>query len=385
MQTTAMNISSTDTHTAAIGAPRVLIAAGGTGGHVYPAIAIGDALRRLDPETNLLFVGTKDRMEARAVPSAGYEFKTIWISGFHRNLTPVNLLFPVKLVVSLIQSTWLLRQFRPDIVVSCGGFASGPIGWVAARLGIPLVIQEQNSYPGITTRFLARHAQRIFTAFPSASDYLKSDHIVQTGNPLRTSLESIDRSEAAERFGFDPRKKTVLVMGGSGGARSINQAMESSLRQLHDKAGLQIIWQCGERYYDELKERIVAADFPDLRLTPFIDDMPAAYGCSNLVISRSGALSCSELMLTGKPAVLIPSPNVAGDHQNRNAESMVEAGAAILIEDQHAESTLADLVIKLLGDPERLAEMSTSSRRMARPDAAAVIAKQINELVEKEL
>lgn len=376
MQAAAKNISSTDTLTAAVGPLRVLIAAGGTGGHVYPGIAIADALGKLDRPVSLLFAGTRDRMEWQAVPKAGYEIRNIWISGLHRRLTPVNLLFPFKLLTSLVQSLLLLRTFRPDVVVCCGGFASGPVGWMAARLGIPLLLQEQNSYPGVTTRLLARHAEQIFTAFEEATGHLPAEKVTLTGNPVRSRLTGIPKSEGLERFGFTGEGPLLLVMGGSGGARTINDAMERNLERLLD-AGIRIIWQCGSRYYRELKKRVEPEKFDRLRLLEYIDDMPAAYAAGDLVVSRAGALSCSELMLTGKPSLLIPSPNVAGDHQTRNADSMVRTGAALLLEDANAADELAGLVLDLIRDPERLEQMGRKARALAMPDAADRIAEQI--------
>jgi UDP-N-acetylglucosamine--N-acetylmuramyl-(pentapeptide) pyrophosphoryl-undecaprenol N-acetylglucosamine transferase len=371
------DISSTDTHTAAVSAPRVLIAAGGTGGHVYPGIAIADAVKKLHPDAALLFVGTKNRMEWTSVPKAGYEIKSVWISGFHRRLTPQNLLFPLKLMISLIQSLFILKQYRPDIVVCCGGFASGPVGWMAAKLGIPLILQEQNSYPGVTNRLLAKHADVIFTAFEDAAKHFPSEKVIMTGNPVRSSIKKIDRKTALNVFKLNSEQPVLLLIGGSGGAKSLNNAMKSNLRRIHDKLGIQIIWQCGKKYYPALAEITDEKDFPNLRLMEYIDNMPAAYEAADLVISRAGALSCSELMLTGKPSILVPSPNVAGDHQSKNASSMVDKGAAILLEDDEATSRLGEVVEAVIFDQEQLESMSRNARSLAMPDAASAIAKEI--------
>ncbi len=373
------DISSTDTHTAAVSAPRVLIAAGGTGGHVYPGIAVADALRKRHPNAEIIFAGTKDRMEWQAVPKAGYRIQSIWISGFHRRLTPQNLLFPIKLLTSLVQSYKMLRSLRPDAVLSCGGFASGPVGWVASKMNIPLILQEQNSFPGITNRMLAKHADVIFTAFEDASDHLPREKIVLTGNPVRESLNKIDRNSAFKHFDFKETGPVLLILGGSGGAKSINKAVERHLHLLHNELGIQIIWQCGHRYYDELSERTDMDSLENLRLLKFIDNMAAAYTVADLVVSRAGALSCSELMLTGKPSVLIPSPNVAGDHQSKNADSMVKEGAAVLLKDEKAENQLASVVESLIFDKTKLDNMSRSARLLARPDAAVKIAKEIEQ------
>ena len=384
MLDTSKDISSHDgPDSAAMGKIKTLIAAGGTGGHVYPAIAIADALREEYADTEILFVGTKDHMEWEAVPKAGYDITSIWISGFHRRLTLRNLLFPFKLGTSLVQSYGILRRFNADVVVSCGGYAAGPIGWVAARKGIPLVIQEQNSYPGVTNRILGRSADRIFTAFEDAKRYFPEGKTTLAGNPTRKSLTVANRKEAYEHFGFEEEKKTVLVLGGSGGARSINDAMQQHIKVLHDEMGLQLIWQCGKRYYDRLRRDVEVDQYQNLRLKDFLHDMPKAYAVADLVISRAGALSCSELALTGKPSLLVPSPNVAGDHQTRNAESMVQEGAARLAEDATLKQKLVDLIEDMITDDEQLRRMSKAAKKLARPDAANKIATEILKLAKE--
>ncbi len=359
---------------------KVLLAAGGTGGHVYPAISIADAVTTLSPDSEILFVGTRDRMEWQAVPGAGYTIKSIWISGFHRRLTPQNLLFPVKLIVSLAQSASILKKFRPDVVVSCGGFAAGPIGWVAAKMGIPVVIQEQNSYPGVTNRMLAKKAAAIFTAFKAADEFLPSDKITLTGNPVRSGLGVKDKKQALEHFGFTEEKPVLLVLGGSGGALALNNAMENSIDQLHDGLGVQIIWQCGNKYYEQLSSRIDESEYSELRLLGYIDNMPAAYGAADLVLTRAGAGTCSELMLIGKPSILVPSPNVAGDHQTKNAKSMVQNGASVLIPETELEESLAEKINQLIFDETALRSMSEAALSMAKPDAAKQIAKSLFEI-----
>ena len=362
---------------------RVLLAAGGTGGHVYPAIAIADAVKSLSSESDVLFVGTRDRMEWQAVPDAGYDIKSVWISGFHRRLTPQNLLFPVKLAVSLIQSFSILKRFKPDVVVACGGFAAGPIGWVAAKLGFPIAIQEQNSYPGVTNRLLAKHASKIFTAFKAAEQYLPKDKIELTGNPVRSSLSVSDKKEALENYGFSPKKPVLLILGGSGGALAINEAIKSQLDLLLNDYGLQVIWQTGQKYYDDLSNAIELEKYPNLRLMGYIDDMPAAYGAATLVLTRAGASTCSELMTIGKPSVLVPSPNVAGDHQTKNASAMVDEGASLLIPEDELESALMNQIPNLLDDDEKLDKMSEAALKLARPDASVTIAEQLFKLVKQ--
>ncbi len=386
MRSAATNISSQDgPDAAAMGTKiKVLIAAGGTGGHVYPAIAIADALREQYDNLDILFVGTKNHMEWETVSKSGYDITSIWISGFHRRLTLKNLLFPVKLVTSLVQSLSIINRFTPDVVISCGGYVAGPVGWVATKKGVPLVIQEQNSYPGVTNRILGRSAKKIFTAFKDADHYFPIGSTKVAGNPTRKSLTQADEQEAYKTFEFENDKRTLLVLGGSGGARSINEAMQEHIGTLHDELGLQIIWQCGKRYYDQLRRDVNVSEYKNLRLKDFIHDMPAAYAIADLVISRAGALSCSELALTGKPSILVPSPNVAGDHQTKNAESMVEEGAAKLAADDNLNNTLVNLVKQVISNEQQLAEMSKAAKELARPDAATTIAKEVLELATKD-
>ncbi|MDZ7716098.1 MAG: undecaprenyldiphospho-muramoylpentapeptide beta-N-acetylglucosaminyltransferase [Balneolaceae bacterium] len=371
--------------TAAMGEIKVLIAAGGTGGHVYPAIAIADALREISPDADILFVGTKKHMEWEAVPKAGYDIKSIWISGFHRRFTLKNLLFPVKLLSSMTQSFAILSDFDPHVVISCGGYAAGPIGWVATKRGIPLVIQEQNSFPGVTNRLLAKNAAMIFTAFKEAENYLPKEKITLAGNPTRKTLVKTDYEDSCNHFDFLNDKETLLILGGSGGAKAINEAISANIDFLHNELKLQIIWQCGPRYYDELHTNLHTDKYENLRLVDFIYDMPKAYAVADLVVSRAGALSCSELALTGKPSILIPSPNVAGDHQTKNAQSMVEEGAAELIKDADAKDTLGGLIEKLIFDQQKLKDMQQAALKLAKPKAADEIAKRIFELANEQV
>lgn len=361
---------------------RVLMAAGGTGGHVYPAIAIADALKAQGSDMDIRFVGTKNHMEWTSVPKAGYEITPIWISGLQRRLTPKNVLFPIKLLTALVQSYWLLRSFRPSIVISCGGYVAGPVGWVAAKLGIPIMIQEQNSYPGVTNRMLACYARRIFTAFPDAQNYFPKDRVRMVGNPTRNKLRQANAQTAREYFRFTEDRPVLLVLGGSLGAKSINEAMRHSLDTLHDIVGLQIIWQCGKRYIDDLEKDIDVEDYPRLRLHAYLDDMPAAYAAADLAVSRAGASSCSELMITGTPSVLVPSPHVAGDHQTMNARSMQEQGASEILEDISLQDTLSELVTRLLADHEQLRRMNDAALAMAKPMAAQDIAEEIRTTIE---
>lgn len=382
--TVAKNISSTDTLTAAMSPLRIIMAAGGTGGHVYPAIAIADAFVNKYPHSKVLFVGTRDRMEWKTVPKYGYEIKAIWISGLHRRFTIQNLLFPLKLVVSVLQSFFVLRSFKPNMVVACGGFASGPIGWVAVKMGIPLVLQEQNSFPGVTNRMLAKHASRIFTAFEDAARFLPKEKVQLTGNPVRSVLKKPDRDASLKTYGFHSENPALLVMGGSGGARALNDAMIKHIDRLHNELGIQIIWQCGEKYIKEVSRRIDTGKYPNLKLTTFIDDMPSAYGAADLVVTRAGAGTCSELMTLGLPAVLVPSPNVAGNHQEKNAKSLTEAGAAALLTENRLNDEFPGLIQNLITNQTELKKMAEAMKSLAKPDAAQTIVNEISTLVKQQ-
>lgn len=363
---------------------RILIAAGGTGGHVYPAIAIADALQEEHPAIEIRFAGTREHLEWEAVPRSGYDIEPIWISGFHRRLTPRNLLFPLKLGVSLWQSLRIIAKFRPAAMISCGGYAAGPVGWVAAKRKVPLFIQEQNSFPGVTNRLLGRHAVKIFTAFREAARHFPRDKTVLAGNPTRKSLRQVDPAAGCKHFGFRTDRPTLLVLGGSGGARSINNAIQKNIDRLHDELGLQIIWQCGSRYYEGLRQQIDTDRYPHLRLVDFLHHMPEAYAAADIVVSRAGALSCSEIALTGNPSILVPSPNVAGDHQTKNAESMVSSGAARMIADAEAGRELPRLVQQMVSDRQQLKAMQQAALGLARPDAARQIAREILDNIQTE-
>lgn len=360
------------------------MAAGGTGGHVYPAIAIADSLKKNCVGTvEILFVGTRDRMEWDTVPKYGYKIKPLWISGFHRRFTLKNLLFPLKVLVSLVQSYMIIRSFRPDIVISCGGFASGPVGWVAAKLSIPLFLQEQNSFPGVTNRLLSKYATGIFTAFDDASNYLPSDKIILTGNPIRTGIQATDSESSHQKFGFKSNRKTILILGGSGGAKAINEIMLRELDKLHHSGNLQILWQCGKYYFEALSQEINLQAYPGLRLLPFIEDMRAAYDVADLVITRAGAGTCSELMNLGQPALLIPSPNVAGNHQYKNARSLVDSGAAELLDESELQKHFSDRILDLINKPQRLEQMRNSMLKLAKPKAADHIVDEILSLIKE--
>ena len=321
-------------------------------------------------------------MEWKAVPKAGYDIVHVWISGFVRRLTIQNLLFPIKLLTSITQSLKIISSFKPHVVVSCGGYVAGPVGWAADKKGVPVVIQEQNSFPGVTNRMLAKSASRIFTAFKEAEQYFPVDKILITGNPTRNTLTTVPKKTGLTAFKLNETLPVLLVMGGSGGAKSINEALKINLGKLDN---IQIIWQCGSRYYDELNESIAGEKYPNLRLMAFIDSMPEAYAAADLIVSRAGASSCSEFMLTGKPSILIPSPNVAGDHQTMNAKAMADAGASVLLKDNEAIDALPGLVKNLLSNQAKLTQMNKAALSLAKPDAAKQIAKEILELAKTRM
>ena len=372
---------------------RIMIAAGGTGGHVFPAIAIADAIRSAHPSTRFLFVGTRDRMEWKTVPAAGYEIAPIWISGLHRRLTLKNLLFPLKLIISLLQSRALIRRFRPHVMISCGGFVAGPAGWMASRLDVPLFLQEQNSFPGVTNRRLATKARLIFTAFDEAAKWFPKQKIILAGNPVRETMITRLRdpgfpAKARRHFKLDDKRPVLLVMGGSGGAKSINDAMLKHLKALHHSDGIQIIWQCGEAYLGQIREKLnesgaPVAEFPGLRLHGFMDDITEAWAAADVIVARAGAITCSELLAAGKAGILVPSPWVAGDHQTHNAKSLADNGAALLLKDGELDAQLPEAIRELINDPSRREKMQDQARKMAKTDAAMVIAGHILDQLKK--
>jgi UDP-N-acetylglucosamine--N-acetylmuramyl-(pentapeptide) pyrophosphoryl-undecaprenol N-acetylglucosamine transferase len=365
--------------------PSIIIAAGGTGGHVFPAIAIADALRKLRPEAMITFVGTRNKLEWQAVPKAGYPIRSVWISGFHRRLTLQNILFPLKLVVSLFQSYRIIQSLKPDVFISCGGYVAGPTGWVAGKKKILSVIQEQNSFPGVTNRMLANKASIIYTAFQQADQWLPAGKTKLLGNPTRSNLRSVSKEDGLKHFGLATGRKTILILGGSGGALSINEAVLTHLPMLMNELNVQLIWQSGTRYLTSLRDRIDTASYPDLILTDFIHNMPAAFAAADLVISRAGASSCAELMLTGKPSILIPSPNVAGNHQMMNAKAMTESGAAKVLADIDAKQSLGIVIANLINDDVQLRLMSESMTKMATPNAADDIARDILDRLDRRI
>lgn len=352
-----------------------MLAGGGTGGHLFPALAIADEIRRLEPSSRFLFLGTKGKIEARVVPQRGYPFRTIWISGFHRRLTIDNLLFPVKVVVSLVQSLFVIRQSRPDVVVGTGGYVCGPILFVASLLGIPTVIHESNSYPGVTTRLLAKKVTSVFIAFDAARRWLKrTDHVRLVGTPTREILGTVSKEEGRTFFHIAADKKTLLVFGGSLGAASINDAVLDSISELL-AADIQLVWQTGQSDYERVRKAV--GDRNAGWLGSFIDKMEYAFGAADLVVCRSGATTIAELTRVGKPAIVVPYPFAAGDHQTHNAQSLADGGAAVMIADKDVRKNLKEKAIGLLNDSQRLKQMSKASAQLGKPDAGREIATAI--------
>lgn len=357
--------------------PKIIFAAGGTGGHLFPALAIADELRK---DAEILFVGTRHKIEARVVPAHGYAFKAIWISGFHRSFRPGNLAFPLKTLVSLVQSFFLIRDFKPDVVIGTGGYVSGPVLYAASLLGIATVLHESNSYPGVTTRFLAGRATKVFLGSEHARARLRpSDNVELVGTPVRDSLHRATRADALRFFGLNPKRKTVLIVGGSLGAGSINQAVQRSIKAFAE-SGLQIIWQTGKDGIEQAREEISGRNTG--WVGAFIERMDLAYAVADLVVCRAGATTIAELTSLGKPAVLIPFPAAAADHQTLNARALVDAGAAEMIPDRELESLLKDTVLELSANPGRLRRMASASKKLGKPDAAGEIAVKILSMIK---
>lgn len=366
------------------GVPRVLFACGGTGGHVYPAIAIADAVRALRPGAAVAFAGTRDRMEWEAVPKAGYPIRAVSVSGFQRSLSPgalaKNAAFPFKLVKGLWDSWRLVSAFDPDVVVGTGGYASGPVGLVASLRGVPLVLQEQNAYAGATNKLLSTRAERVFLAFDAASSYFEGAETTVSGNPVRQDLAEADRAEARAHWGVPEGADVLLAMGGSLGAGPINGALKLSLDALLADEATFVLWAAGKRYYDTL--RAAVPEHPRLKLVPYLDRMDLAYAAADLAVCRSGAITCSELAVTGTPSVLVPSPNVTADHQTKNARALADGGAAVLLPESDLASQFERTVPTLLHDEARRQSMAEAALAIARPDAAATIAEAVVALAE---
>lgn len=358
--------------------PKFIISGGGTGGHIFPAIAIADALKRKLPLAEILFVGAKGRMEMEKVPAAGYKITGLWISGLQRRITTENLLFPIKVISAFIKAISIIRIFKPDAVIGVGGYASGPTLRAAISMKIPTIIQEQNSYPGITNKVLAPNVKKICVAYEGMGKYFPSDRIIVTGNPVRSDIAALEnkRPEALSFFGLLENKPTLLVVGGSLGARTINESIVDSLKTLAD-SGLQVIWQTGKAFAESAAEAVKNRDNQSIRTYAFITRMDLAYAAADIVVSRAGAIAISELCLVGKPAILVPSPNVSEDHQTKNAMALVDKKAALLVRDSEARAELAKQIILLSKDTELKKQLSENILRLAFPEAADHIADEI--------
>lgn len=353
--------------------PHILFAGGGTGGHVYPAIAIADAVRDLCSDAVAVFAGTRDRLEARAVPQAGYALHPITVRGFQRAWTWENFRFPVALMRGLMQSWRLTGAIAPDVVVGTGGYVAGPVGLAAWLRGIPLVVQEQNAYVGVTNRLLSPLAASVHTAFPEAQQALSQGRSHLSGNPIRPALLQADAQASRARYGLSESETVLLVTGGSLGSAALNDAMRAHHRALLQAfPHVHLWWQTGTRYYDALDRQVAA--HPRLRLMEYIDRMDDAYAVADLALCRAGALTCSELLATGTPAVLVPSPNVVADHQTKNARSLRDAGAASVLPESELDTGLREALHPLLSDAERRASMAEAARDHAKPEAARTIA-----------
>jgi len=363
---------------------RVLISGGGTGGHIFPAIAIADALKVKYKDTEILFVGAHGKMEMDRVPAAGYPIKGLWISGFQRKLTFRNLLFPVKLLWSMAQVVGIVKRFNPDVVVGVGGYASGPALKVSGFLGHKTAIQEQNSYPGATNRLLAKKAEQIFVAYPDMDKFFEKSKIVFSGNPIRLDIvkKDISTSEAKTHLGLDQNKKTILIMGGSLGARSLNEAVMHLKELWLENPHIQLFWQVGKLYYEDYIDTDVAK-LPNVNVVAFIDDMAMVYAASDIVVCRAGALTISEIAVLEKPAILIPSPNVAEDHQTKNAMALVDAGAAWMVSDANLKNELEGKINYLLDNEAECKLKGEKLRLFAKPNAANEIAETLHQITLK--
>ena len=358
---------------------RFILSGGGTGGHIYPAIAIANELKFRFPNSKFLFVGAKDKMEMQKVPQAGYNIIGLWIAGLQRKLSFQNLIFPIKLISSLLKSRKIINQFKPNVVIGTGGFASGPLVQMANSLNIPTLIQEQNSYPGITNKLLSRKANIICVAYEKLERFFPKNKIILTGNPVRQDLLSIHskREEALRYFNLDSNKKTLLVLGGSLGARRLNQLLAKEANAIVS-TNIQIIWQCGSLYFDIYKN---ISDLSFVQVVPFIEKMDLAYAASDFIISRAGASSVSELCLVGKPVIFIPSPNVAEDHQTKNALAITEKGGALLIKEADLDIDFQSVFAKLVSDINLQTSLSLNINKLARPNATLAIVEQIEKLI----
>jgi UDP-N-acetylglucosamine--N-acetylmuramyl-(pentapeptide) pyrophosphoryl-undecaprenol N-acetylglucosamine transferase len=365
---------------------RVIISGGGTGGHIFPAIAIADSLKKIDHSIEILFVGAKGKMEMDKVPASGYRIEGLDIVGIQRKITLKNLLVPFKLLKSLLQSIKIVRTFKPDIGVGVGGYASGPLMQICRLLKIPYVLQEQNSYAGVTNKILGKKAEKIYVAYEGMYKFFNNNKIVLTGNPIRSQIGvvNITKEDACKKFGLDSHKQTVLIFGGSLGAKTLNEAVVENMNVIKEMTNLQIIWQVGKVYYNQYNSNEVAQLF-NVKVLPFIEDMATAYAASDIVICRAGALTISELSLIGKPSILVPSPNVAEDHQTHNASALVSAKAAWMVKDVDAKKDLFSKLKVLVNDEREKQNLRTNLLKLGKPQAADVIAQDIINIAKERM
>ncbi|TAH03906.1 MAG: undecaprenyldiphospho-muramoylpentapeptide beta-N-acetylglucosaminyltransferase [Sphingobacteriales bacterium] len=366
-------------------AKRIIISGGGTGGHIFPAIAIANALRQIDSRTEILFVGALGKMEMEKVPAAGYQIIGLDIKGFQRNALLKNLLLPFKVLKSVLQASTIIKNFKPNVVVGVGGYASGPLLYAASLKNIPILIQEQNSYAGITNKFLGKKASKICVAFDGMEAFFPAQKIIKTGNPIRQQSVAVEgkRTEALQYFGLSPIKKTVLLTGGSLGAGTLNKTIMAGLAKLEEN-NIQLIWQTGKYYYKGIIEQYGNRKKDNgIKIYEFLNRMDFAYAAADVIISRAGAGTIAELCAVQKPVILVPSPNVAEDHQTKNANALIHKNCALLIADNKAETDLVNAAINLLNDSKLMQTLSTNIGQLALPNADVDIANQIFKLANK--
>lgn len=362
---------------------RVIISGGGTGGHIFPAVSIANALKHDNADTQILFVGAQGRMEMEKVPAAGYKIIGLNIQGIQRNSIVKNLMLPFKLVQSVVKAMGIINEFKPDVAVGVGGYASGPLLYAAWLKGVPILIQEQNSYAGVTNKSLGKRAKRICVAFDHMEKFFPADKIIKTGNPVRKDAVNIagKRMQALELFKLSSEKKTILVTGGSLGARTLNNSIKASLQKIID-ADVQLIWQTGKVYYKGLIDELGKEYHENIVITEFLNRMDLAYAAADVIISRAGAGTIAELCIVKKPVILVPSPNVAEDHQTKNALALVEEHAAVLIADRDAETKLVDRTLELLKDKDKQKTLSANIGKLALPNAGEDIANEVIKLIK---
>lgn len=364
---------------------RIIISGGGTGGHIFPAVSIANAIKELEPEAKILFVGAENRMEMQRVPDAGYEIKGLPVAGFDRKHLLKNISVIIKLLKSQRMAKKIIKEFKPQVAVGVGGYASGPTLKTAGMLGIPTLIQEQNSYAGVTNKLLAKKAVKICVAYEGMERFFPQEKIIMTGNPVRQGLlKQVSHEEAVKAFNLNPEKKVILILGGSLGARTINNTIITNLLLIKENSEIQFIWQTGKIYYQQVMEKVQrVGNITNLYVNDFIKDMATAYAAADLVISRAGAGSISEFCMLHKPVILVPSPNVAEDHQTKNALALVKKDAAIYVKDVEAHEKLLPEAMKVITDDDKLKQLSLNIAKLALPNAAEIIAKEVLKLIKK--